>query len=325
MKKVRKIIVFAIVIFSSICLYSEEVVEAIVAVVNDDLITLSEYKNQYNLVQQMLRSQFQGEELSTQLDQYKKIQMEQMITDLLLLQEAKSQGINVAEDLKNYIEKVKNDAGLSTADQLKKAMAGQGIDFDSWRAQQENQFLRQRLIFMEVGRNIVIDDSTLVEYYNKNPEEFTDPSEVTLKAIYLSTETNSENDINTKKSDIDTKIAAGETFGTLAGLYSDGPGKEANGDLGNFKKGELEASLEQAVEKIKVKETTPWLKVTNGWYLLFLEEKKESVLLPFVDVRDKAQEKIFLGRQDAELKKYMDKLKDRGFVKILIKDPIVNR
>ncbi|GAI14537.1 unnamed protein product, partial [marine sediment metagenome] len=118
------------------------------------------------------------------------------------------------------------------------------------------------------------------------------------------------------------KIAAGEDFASLAGEYSEGPEKESQGDLGSFKEGELAENLRQAVEDLKEGETTSWIEISNGWYLLKMRERKESHLQTFEEARKTIEEKLYQEQQDKKYKEFMTKLRERSFVKILIPNPL---
>jgi parvulin-like peptidyl-prolyl isomerase len=322
MNKSIKLIIAVIFISLSPFIYSEEVVDAIVAIVNEDIITLSQYKEQYELSDRLLRSRLQGEEYSKAVKQLKAQMLDGMITDLLLLQEANKLGLNVSEQLNMYIENMKKDAGITTDQQLIRAMAQEGIDFEKWKKQQEDVIKKQNVIFNEVGRSIVIDDARIVGYYNMNNEEFTDPPEVSLKAITISLESNTEEAAEAKKKEIDEKIAAGEEFSALSTQFSEGPEKDSQGDLGSFKKGELLQDMQDAVDKINVGDTTPWLKIGNSWILLKLEDRKDSRLRSFEDVREEIREKLYSEREQEGLQTYLVDLKKRSYIKILIENPM---
>lgn len=302
-------------------LYGNEVIEAIVAVVNDDIITLSEFKQQKEELMQMLQTRVQGEEFTKQYEKLKSGLLDSMITDILLLQEAKKKNLDVTEQVKMTIENIKKENGFETDEQLRRAMQQQGIDFDVWNHQMQQNFLKQNLIFTEVSRSIVIDDSEIINYYKQHNEEFTEPQEFKLRAIYLSDEGKTEEELQQKMKEIDEKIAAGSDLAVLAGEYSEGPGKESQGDLGNFKQGEMDKSLEQAVEKLNTGELSPWLKTKKGWYLIRLEEKKESRLKTFEEVRKEIEEKLFQEQREKKLQEFLEQLKERSYIKILIPDP----
>ena len=100
MKKTNKLIGVLLVLIAVSGLFGQDLVEAIVAVVNDDIITLSEYKQEYTSRVRMLRAQLQGEELAKQEEILKENLLESLITDLLLLQEARKLGLNVTEQVR---------------------------------------------------------------------------------------------------------------------------------------------------------------------------------------------------------------------------------
>ena len=322
MNKIRKIIVLVLIFSGATFLFTQEIVEAIVVVVNDEVITLSQYKAKHEELLQSLRAQLQGEEFRKQYESLRKDILENMIMEVLLLQEAKKQGINVNEQVNMAIQKIKEDNDIQTDEDLRQALAQQGMDLESFRKRMEEDILKQNIIFSEVGRSIVIDDTDVVNYYKQHPDEFTVPLEYTLSAIYLSTEGKSEEEFLAKKKDIDEKIAAGEDFASLAGEYSEGPEKESQGDLGSFKEGELAENLRQAVEDLKEGETTSWIEISNGWYLLKMRERKESHLQTFEEARKTIEEKLYQEQQDKKFKEFMTKLRERSFVTILIPNPL---
>jgi len=322
MRKKRMIIGLIFFLAAGPFLLASEVVEEIVAIVNDEIITLSQYKKQHDLLYQMLKSQLEGEEFEKQYDKMKKEILDNIINDLLLLQMAREKGVNVSEQVKLTLERIKQDNNLESDEVLKREMERQGVDFDQFVKQMEEDYLKQAVIFSEVEKYIVIDDSEIVNYYKLHPEEFTEPEEFRLRAIYISTEGKTEEEVESKKKEISEKVQAGDDLASLASQYSDGPGKESQGDLGTFKKGQLEKSLEEAVEKLKIGEITPWLKGRNGWYLLKLEEKKESRLRSFEEVKKNVEEKLATEKRQKKVAEFLKKIREESYIKILRPNPL---
>jgi len=206
MKKANKIIGILLVLVAATGLLGQDLVEAIVAVVNDDIITLSEYKQEYASRMRMLRAQLQGEELAKQQDFMKENLLESLITDLLLLQEARKLGLNVTEQVRMTLENIKRENNLTSDEDLKRALAQQGITYEDFIKQMEQNMLKQNIIFSEVGRKIAIDDSEIVSYYKVHQEDFIEPIEYTLKMIYIAQEGKSPEEIESKKAQIDQKL-----------------------------------------------------------------------------------------------------------------------
>lgn len=296
---------------------SQDVVEEIIAIVNDDIITRSDYEASLRSLYQMLQSQLEGEELNKQFNLLKGNLLESMIREMLLLQEAREKEFNVTEQVNLYIENLMKENNIETDAQLRQELGKQGLDYEFWRKQLEENFLKQALIYNEVDRYIVLDDSELISYYKSHPEEFTEPTEYRLRVIYVSPEGKSGDELQAKKEEISRKLSEGEDMADLAGQYSEGPEKESQGDLGSFRKGELEKTLEQAVEKLNPGEIHPWIKARNGWYLLKLEEKKEARLKSFEEVKQEIERKIFSERKKDKTEIYIKKLIESNYVKIL--------
>ena len=321
MNKTKIFIVFLVLLFA-VVIGAQEVVEAIVAVVNDEFISLTDYISRHDNFSQMLRAQFQGEEFSEQYDAFKNTLMDTMITELLLLQEARNMGADVTEDVNKQIELIKEqNAFMSNAD-LIQALNRENINYEDWREDLKKTVLQQYVLGSEVSRHIVVDDSELLGFYNQNLEDFREPVEYTIKAIYVSNDGKSEEDIQARKQEIDGKIAAGEDMSLLASQYGEGPEKDNQGDLGSFIKGQMLPNMEQAVEGLENGDLTGWIEMPNGWYLLRLENKKESQIKAFEDVRAEIETALFNEKNETGVQKYLEELKSRSFIKILIPNPL---
>jgi peptidyl-prolyl cis-trans isomerase SurA len=301
----------------------QEVVEEIVAVVNDDIITLSQYRTEFEAALAQLKAQqIPQEQIDQQYALLKKEFLNSVITELLLLQKARELGLNVQEQLKGMIEKIKKDNNLASDADLRRAVEQQGMTYETWLKQYEEGMLRQGVLYTEVERAIVLEDSEVVQYYKKNPAEFTVPTEYKLSAIYFATEGRTAEQVEALKAAVDAKLKGGAAFADAAAELSDQPMKDAKGDLGTFKAGELDTALESPVERLKAGDTSAWINTKNGWYLLRLMEKKDSFLRPFEDARKEVEEKIFNAKRAVKGEAYIKSLRERSYVKIINPDPL---
>jgi parvulin-like peptidyl-prolyl isomerase len=182
--------------------------------------------------------------------------------------------------------------------------------------------MREGVLYTEVARAIVLDDAEVVQYYKKNPAEFTVPTEYKLNAVYLAAETRSAGENEALKAAVDAKLKGGASFADTAAELSDPPMKDAKGELGTFKHGELDQTLEAAVEKLKAGESSAWVSTKNGWYLLQLAEKKESALRPFDEARKEVEDKLYNQKRAVKSEVYIKKLREQSYVKILKPDPL---
>ena len=325
--KMKKIIAGSILagllVAAAPAVLAQEVVEEIVAIVNDQIITLSDYRQMYELrVSDLRAQQLPQEEFDKKLAGVKKELLDFMITEEILLQKAKELGLNVQEQIKGMIEKIKKDNNMTSDADLRRAIEGQGMSYEMWLKQYEEGMMRQGVLYTEVERSIVLEDSEVVQYYKKNPAEFTMPTEYKLNAVYIAAEGRSAEAVEALKAAADAKLKSGASFTDTAAELSDPPMKDAKGDLGTFKAGELETALEAPIERLKAGEKTGWINNKSGWYVLQLVEKKDSFLRPFEDARKEVEEKIFNEKRAAKNEAYLKTLREKSFVKILKPDPL---
>ena len=301
----------------------QQVVEEIVAVVNDDIITLSDYRQDYALrINDLRAQQLPADQFDKQVEILKKELLNLMIMDILLLQKAKELGLNVQEQLKAMIEKLKTDNNIASEADFRRAVEQQGIPYEMWLRQYEEGMMRQGVLYTEVERAIVLEDSEVVQYYKKNPAEFTVPTEYKLSAVYIAGEGRSAEELETLKAGVDAKLKSGTSFTDAAAELSDPPMKEAKGELGSFKAGELEAALEEPVKAIKAGETTAWIANKGNWWLLHLVEKKDSYVKAFEDARKEVEERIYNEKRAVKSEAFIKTLREQGYVKILNPDPL---
>lgn len=320
-RTMMKAVLAVVLLTTGLQVSGEEVLEAIVAVVNQDVITLSDFKQQDEMLYQSLSSRYQGEELENIYRKSRKSLLDSMITDILLLQEAEKQNIDVSGQIEKMLEDMKEQYGFSSIEEIRSAMGEQGINYESWLDFQERELLKEGVIFYSFGKDIVVDDNEVINYYRQHQEEFKEQATFELKTIYLSDAGKIEQEIQGKMNEINSKLKADDSFEDLAEKYSDGPYKETRGELGSFKKGTLDKALEQAVEKIEVGEVTPWIKTTNGWYLLKLVDKEEEHIKDFNEVRGEIERKIFEKKRKEKTAQYIEDLRERSYVEIKIPDP----
>ena len=302
---------------------AQQVVEEIIAIVNDDIITLSDFRAQFELSEAAIRAaQMPQDQAAQQLANLKKGFLESMITEMLLLQKARELGLNVQEQMKAMIEKIKTDNNIASDADLRRAIEQSGMSYETWLKQYEEGMMRQGVLYTEVERSIALEDAEVVQYYKKNPAEFTTPTEYKLNAIYLAGEGRQAGELETLKAAIDAKLKAGASFADTAAELSDPPMKDAKGELGTFKTGELETVLEAPVERLKAGDTTGWINNKNGWYLLKLVERKDSFLRSFDDSRKEVEEKLYNQKRAVKGEAYVKSLREKSFVKILNPDPL---
>ncbi|MGM0466066.1 MAG: SurA N-terminal domain-containing protein, partial [Acidobacteriota bacterium] len=151
-RTMMKAVLAVVLLTTGLQVSGEEVLEAIVAVVNQDVITLSDFKQQDEMLYQSLSSRYQGEELENIYRKSRKSLLDSMITDILLLQEAEKQNIDVSGQIEKMLEDMKEQYGFSSIEEIRSAMGEQGINYESWLDFQERELLKEGVIFYSFGK-----------------------------------------------------------------------------------------------------------------------------------------------------------------------------
>lgn len=310
----KKIFIFLFSI--ALSLFGSEIVERIVIIVNEDIITLSDVKKVDLNMRIALSTKYHGPELEEKIESARKTLLEDLIERKLLLAKAKEDGMDVENETKMVIENILKENNLSSEKDLEEIMKNEGINYSAWKEELKNNLLQQKVIRKYVDSNISVDNAEMLEYYRKHPEEFTEPEEVKIKGIFLEDKEGIEEMMKNVEEELKNK-----NFEEVAPIYSEGPEKERNGDLGTFKKGEMDKNLENHVFSMKVGELTPWIKTSKGYYILKLEERKEAKLKSFDEARDEILDKIIETKREPLMKKFFEDLKAKSYIKILIPDP----
>jgi len=292
-----------------------EIVEEIYAVVNDEAITGTELKKFEMEMARSLQAQLEGVALAQAMQEFKKDLLEKFIEQKLLLSKIKEKNYDVEADVETILQEIKKQNNIASDDDLKAALAREGIEFAAWKDQQKEWRKQQRLIWDEVGSKIKIDNPQIMEYYRKNAEQFRVPAEITLNCIYLK-----KGEDGAKPQDkmdlISAELKPG-LFEEVAKKHSELPDAATSIALGKFGKGELDKNLEEMALKLKKDEYSGWIETDNGWYIIQLADFSAAKVHEVKDVREDIIQKLREEQQQIKLKDYIGQLRKESYVNIL--------
>ncbi len=302
---------------------AKEVIDRVVAIVNDDLITLSELK-----------------ETSLSLDPTSQQPLDdrtilnQMVESKLFEQEAKKRGITVSdEELDASIAEVRSKYGLNE-DQMEEVLKKQNLTPETFREQWRVQTLGNKLLDSQLRNKIVVTDDEIVEYYKQNYGEidyssnFTETSEEEIEVahILISPDTPNAED---RAIEVAELAKSGNDFGTLAREYSDDSfTAEKDGNLGTFKKGDLIEQLEIAVERTPEGKVSGPVQSPAGYHILKVVKRTgpDSVQTKdepagdetFISDSQKEEIRQVITREKAQtqLKTWLEDMRSKAYVEI---------
>jgi len=287
-----------------------EVVERILAVVNDDVITKSEVDQMAKAMQSQPGMQMvSGKELEKKL-------LEAMITQKLALTEAKRRGITVADkEVQAAFDDFKKRNNIPDDDTLAKALAREGMTVKGLKKQMHDQMLTERLMTIVAAGKAIVSDKQVHDFYDKEFPK-TSGGQVHLKILNMpfppgATEAQKE-EVKKKAEMILQENSKGVSWEQLRDKYS-----VMLQDMGLINESDLDPELVQFLGKVKTGETAP-IQTLKGFQLVQVVDRKDSKTLSFEQVAPKIRE--LLERQDMEktFKEWIKSQKDKSHIKIMM-------
>ena len=298
---------------------SSAIVDRVVAVVNQEIITLSEVEILINPL---------SEEIVTddRLEKRRRIQalhrqvLEKLIEEKLLDQEARKSGVKVSpKEIEATIDEVKRRSAATQVD-LEKALAAEGLTLETYKKQIEKILQRKKLVNWAVKPEMKSGEKELREFYEKNKERYRTnetyrPAHI-LFVIPKGATPEEIREIRKKCQKALEKIKEGQDFGEMALLYSEDASNKARGDLGNFRKGELVPAFEREALRLKVGEVGNIVRTEFGFHIIKLLDRKGTDPLPFGEVKEKVQANYYENEMEKAFKQYIGTLKQKSVIEI---------
>jgi peptidyl-prolyl cis-trans isomerase SurA len=269
-------------------------VEEIIARVNNEIITRSEYEKARQTAVEDAKQECQNrctpEQLQTDVQDRQKNTLRDLIDQSLLVQRGKDMGISVKADLIKQLDQIRTQNKLGTIEDLEKAVTSEGMNWVDFQSNIENHLLTQRVIGSEVGSHITVPDDEVAKYYEAHKTEFVGPEQVALREIVVNTQGKKPEELPDLKKKAETalkRVQDGENFGEIAKRFSDGSTKNDGGYLGVYKHGELSKELEDKVFAMKKNDLTEVLETKQGYLILQVLEHYDEGIQSLAKVKDK--------------------------------------
>jgi peptidyl-prolyl cis-trans isomerase SurA len=298
------------------------IVEEIIARVNNSIITLSDYQKSDNQLREEIQHECQGCPVDKMEGLYRDRQkdlLRDLIDQQLLVQRAKDQGVSVETDVIKRLDEVRKQNNLQSLDDLEKAIEGEGMSWEDYKAQIRNSLLTQEVIGKEMHGRIIIGDDEIKKFYEDHPKEFTRPEQVVLGEIFLSTTDKSPEEmavIQRKAEDYLNRLKKGEEFSEMAKRYSEGSTAKEGGPLGTFERGQLSKQLEDATFSLNKGGLTDVIQTKTGFEVLKVVDRYQAGLQPLEKIRREIENEIYMKKMQPTLREYLAQLREESYVTV---------
>ena len=298
-----------------------EVVERFVAVVNDEVIFLSELEEYGKRYFDEVRKNAPPSEQPGKLNQARKEVLDQLIETKLLDQEIKKKKVEVTDkDIDTGVEDILRQNRI-TLDQLKMALAKEGMTLTTYRERLRDNIGKMRLISREIKSKIVIKEEDLRKVYRDRIQEFMIPLEVQVQQIFFAVPRDASSArvaaVEKEAAEVLQKAKKGEDFAELAKKHSQAPEGREGGILGFFKSKELIPELEEAAFSLKTGEICPLLvRTSEGFHILRAMERKGGEPKTFAAAQGKIREEMMQAESEKKFQEWIKVLKEKSYIEI---------
>jgi peptidyl-prolyl cis-trans isomerase SurA len=299
------------------------VVEEIIARVNNEIITKSEYDKALASAEDDAKQECENkctqQQLTAATDERKKSALRDLIDQALLVQRGKDMSISVETDVIKQLDQIRIQNKLPDMDALEKAVTSQGLNWEDFKNNIRSHLMTQKVIGQEVGSHINIPESESKKFYEEHKAEFIGPESVALREIVVSTDGKKEAELPDLKKKAETarkRVDDGEDFSEIAKRMSDGSTKEQGGYLGVYKHGELAKAIEDKVFSMKKNQLTDVLETKQGFLILQVLEHYDEGQQSFDKVKEKIMNQLYESRMQPALRDYLKTLREQSYVVI---------
>ena len=303
-----------------------ELVDKVVAVVNDEIITLSEVEEEAARAYQSLAREYSGQGLADSLAELKEEILDSMIDRRLISQKARQTNTTVTEEeVTTAYENTRSRFDLDPA-LFREKLAASGLTEELYRKQLKDQILQSKLVNFDVRAKVVITEGMLKDYFNEHYAANKEKGSYYLLQMGFIWESDSH-DAETVKEETRKKaerildqVRRGEDFKTLAKEFSDLPSASDGGDIGVMDLEDMAPAMREAISRLEPGQLTGIIETVESFQfykVLSGKEKEQASSASFEAVKEEIREKLYDEKMKAAYAEWVKKLKDDAFIQKL--------
>jgi peptidyl-prolyl cis-trans isomerase SurA len=296
--------------------YGGSTVEDIVARVNDQIITKSDYDRAQEELDQEghQRSQTMQEMAASRRDL-----LRNLIDQQLWLSKAKELNVTGDTELFKRLDEIRKQYNLDSIEDLEKAAKEQGVSFEDFKANIRNQIVTQEVMRQEVGEHLQMTPGEVERYYEQHKQDYVQPESERLSEILITAPADDAAKVaaaKAKADDLEARLHSGGDFAQLARSFSDGPTAGQGGDLGQYKlgQGQLPKVLEDKTFSLQTGQYTDPILTRQGYIVLKVVQHIPGGPQPFKDVEQDVEQAYYMSMMEPAIRDYLEKMRDDAFI-----------
>jgi peptidyl-prolyl cis-trans isomerase SurA len=296
--------------------YGGSTVEDIIARVNDQIITKSDYDRSLSELDQEGRQH--GETMQAISAAHKDL-LRTLIDQQLWLSKAKDLNITGETELTKRLDEIRKQYNLESLEDLEKAAKEQGVSFEDFKADQRNKIITQEVMRQEVGERLQMTPGEVEHYYEAHKQEYNQPESERLSEILVGAPADDPAKLaaaKAKADDIEARLHSGGDFAQLARSFSEGSTAASGGDLGQYRKGQsqLPKVLEDKTFVLSTGQYTEPILTRQGYIILKVIQHTPGGPKPFKDVQEQVEQDYYMSRMEPAIRDYLSKMRDEAAI-----------
>jgi peptidyl-prolyl cis-trans isomerase SurA len=294
-----------------------EIVDRILAKVNDDIITQSELDRAMIQYRQELASKYAGQQLEEMIAKTKDQLLNNLIETKLINQKAIELGYDATVEtaVASEVQRLMKEYNLPDTEALENALAQQGMTARELREQIRDGLMGQYLVNDFVRSRITLLTPEIEKYYKDHTADFTMPEEVTLSEIIILSDGSGDAAEN-RANDLYRRLQQGEPFAALASQYSKGPTANKGGSIGTLKVADIRADMLNAIRDLKEGEVSKPQKTDEGYVIYHIDSRKYARVKSLDEVREEIKDLLYRQRFNPEFDRFISQLKEDAYIQI---------
>lgn len=324
----RSLTALALVLCLSAVSYAD-VVDRVIAIVNDDVITLSEVNEEGKVLLQRVAEQAPPAERTEALARVRQTIIEKLIEKKIMLREAEKANISVTDDEVNRAYERILDRNKMTPELFQQQLVNVGMDETAYKESLKTQILSSKLVNLEISSKVIIPEDRIIDYYDTHYTERVGEGGTYLLQIGITwgNKTPGESEKPVTKEEAEQKaiqirnIAVnGGDFRKLAREHSNLPSAADGGDIGILQEDDMSADMMKTISKTKPGDISPIIETSSGYQFFKVLSSQEGQIITKVSyesVKDDIYEILYQEEMEARYTKWLKEMKSSTYIKIL--------
>jgi peptidyl-prolyl cis-trans isomerase SurA len=296
----------------------EQLVDRVVATVNDSPVLHSEIKSKIDRGQSVIISSHPAKEEASEFEKA----LQDQINFELILQKVDELELTVDESqIESEIKTFIKNRNMSL-DELKQALQQQGMTYAQYKEDFADQMIIRKFQGRVINPLIKVTDKDLESYYLKRVGSTSENVTLNLRQIYIMTPPDATPVVvdgkRKRAREVYEKIKAGTAFSEAAKIYSDAPGATENGgQMPPVQMSDLAEQIRGLVAPLSAGEFTEPVETPAGFYIFYLEKKQFSGSSDFAKQKSRLEFELRSEELATQTQKWLNEQRRRSKINVI--------